>query len=156
MPRGLVVFVVACGPWLLGSIQAAEAPRSAACRQALQALDAWDAAASAGSAPPRSQREVLRRRAAQDCLGGPADAPLQRPQSVAAPDRPRPALQTRPLPVPSPTPAPVAAPRTPTALTSCDATGCWASDGSRVQRMGPTLVGPQGVCTLTAGVLHCP
>jgi hypothetical protein len=41
-------------------------------------------------------------------------------------------------------------------ITTCDPGGCWASDGSRLQRFGPNLVGPRGVCTVQASQLHCP
>jgi len=36
------------------------------------------------------------------------------------------------------------------------AVGCWASDGTRVDRFGPNLGGRRGVCTLSGAVLQCP
>jgi len=44
----------------------------------------------------------------------------------------------------------------PAALTTCDAGGCWDSEGRRLDRSGPVLVGPRGGCMVQAGVVHCP
>jgi hypothetical protein len=41
-------------------------------------------------------------------------------------------------------------------ITSCDANGCWASDGTRLQRFGSQLLGPRGVCSRVGAVVHCP
>lgn len=60
------------------------------------------------------------------------------------------------------TPAPVAPPgqanpvRPPAGIAACDATGCWTSDGRRLQRTGPVLLGPRGFCTLNGTLLACP
>jgi hypothetical protein len=138
-----------------------------ACEAALQALgDAEDAARSAtiaASAPsdrPADRLLAARRNAAQVCLGegdppttpagsrskalsatsaGPSGPPLLAPRPPASPAMPARAM-----------------PSAPVTVTSCDATGCWASDGARLQKQGPVLVGPRGVCTQTAGVLNCP
>ena len=40
--------------------------------------------------------------------------------------------------------------------TSCDALGCTASDGTRLTRSGPLLMGPRGACTVQGSVLNCP
>ena len=54
-----------------------------------------------------------------------------------------------------PTPAlPAAAPLL--TVTACDATGCLASDGTRLQWVGPSLLGPRGMCTVQGTVLQCP
>jgi hypothetical protein len=63
---------------------------------------------------------------------------------------------------PNATPAPVAPPgqanpvRPPAGIAACDATGCWTSDGRRLQRTGPVLLGPRGFCTLNGTLLSCP
>ena len=44
----------------------------------------------------------------------------------------------------------------PYAITSCDAGGCWANDGSRLNRLGPNLWGPRGICTVQGSLLQCP
>jgi hypothetical protein len=51
---------------------------------------------------------------------------------------------------------PLPAPVLPKSITSCDALGCWASDGTRLQRVGPNLLGPRGFCSAPGGVLQCP
>ena len=131
-------------------------PQSAACGQALEALQAHESTRHGASAPD-AQWQTLRRNAARTCLGGTGDAQptgqrqLQAPISITTPPtaggRPaamggQPALSrpaTRPL----------------LSVTSCDALGCWASDGSRLTRLGADLVGPQGICTLQGTVLNC-
>jgi len=55
----------------------------------------------------------------------------------------------------NPAPAPVQVPRPPT-ITSCDPGGCWTSDGTRLNRMGPELTGPRGICNPQAGTANCP
>jgi hypothetical protein len=81
------------------------------------------------------------------------------------------ALSRRPDPAPGTGPALQAAPLLPAApvpgsgpprsqaplgATACDPGGCWASDGTRLQRVGPQLLGPRGFCSLQGGLLHCP
>ncbi|HEY8047527.1 MAG TPA: hypothetical protein VIE63_00025 [Ramlibacter sp.] len=44
----------------------------------------------------------------------------------------------------------------PAVVTTCDNTGCWDSNGQRINRLGPMLVGPRGVCTVVGGTVHCP
>jgi hypothetical protein len=41
-------------------------------------------------------------------------------------------------------------------LNACDATGCWASDGTRLLRAGPNLIGPRGICTTSGPFVQCP
>ena len=150
--------------------QDADLTRSPPCREALDALQArQDEAARSreadapASAPSRAERlqqvESARRQAARACLGGtgvppPPSAHYTQPlEGVPAPTvRPPP-----PPPRPAALPLPVPARRDPPpVVTSCDAGGCWASDGSRLPRFGPNLLGPRGVCTLQGVVVHCP
>lgn len=127
------------------------------CRQALQALSAAEVSRAA-SGPMRE----VRQRAATLCLGPGAVVAASAPQArSAAPvpllrvDRLQPLPATRSALQLLPT-VPVRPPVGPRTVTTCDAAGCWASDGSRLQQQGPLLVGPRGVCTQTAGVLNCP
>lgn len=165
------------GLCLLLAVQAApaqdeDALRSDPCRGALAALQAQEAAAAA-TTPARepeadeaahhaalARLNAARDRAARACLQGRADQPA-RPGRLATPPLSVPPLavtpQTAPLPLPPagiPVPLPRAAP--PVSITTCDALGCWASDGTRLPRAGPNLIGPRGFCTAPGGVLHCP
>jgi hypothetical protein len=149
--------------------------RTADCERALQALLAREQQAAsaprAGTGSPMpplasdARYQALRRSAAKSCLGG-TDAPparlAQPPVSVApvivAPSiAPPAASHVMPLvaPVLPPTPPPRRA-DAPAVVTSCDPAGCWASDGSRLNRMGPNLVGPRGLCTQQGVLLQCP
>ena len=42
------------------------------------------------------------------------------------------------------------------AVTACDPNGCWTSEGTRLPRMGPQLMGPNGLCTAQGGFAYCP
>ena len=154
MPRAisLLLFSLAL-PALAQERTLAEAP---ACRAALAALDA-----KTTERAPRDQIEPLRRRAAAACLRVPEAAASQPPRTraqapIAVPpvqrDPPRPAALT-PAPTSVPAPPPLVT------VTGCDATGCWASNGTRLQRIGEsnTLLGPNGVtCTQSGALLSCP
>ena len=50
------------------------------------------------------------------------------------------------LPRLEPAPASPAIPR-PTVITTCDAAGCWDSEGRRLNNAGPVLMGPRGLCS---------
>ena len=52
-------------------------------------------------------------------------------------------------------PPPLAIPR-PTFLTVCDASGCWDSEGRRLNSAGPALMGPRGLCSGTGNTVNCP
>lgn len=160
----------------------AASPDSPECQRALEAVQAQEARslsaqrahpAPAGSAPVISPGlRAARERAARVCLAaapaaaGDVQRMAQPPQSVApvagpkAP-APRPAvpLPAAPVAAPAPAPAPpVVAPRSQqlTTLLGCDPSGCWASDGSRMERAGPNLIGPRGLCTQEGAFLRCP
>jgi hypothetical protein len=83
----------------------------------------------------------------------PPSAPLTVPPAAAVPSRAGVAIEGTPT---RPSPAVREAPRRPLVTTSCDPAGCWADDGSRLQRFGSQLVGPRGVCSVTGSVLNCP
>lgn len=140
---------------------AAARPDSPACQGALAELERREQAVLAMPADVRPARAApvleQRRRAALACLDGPPDAPPR--AGVAASPMPA-AAPRRPMPPPAaPTTGAAAAPpsaRPPLTLTSCDALGCWTSDGTRLQKIGPSLLGPAGPCTATGGFVRCP
>lgn len=67
--------------------------------------------------------------------------------------------QSQPAPVAVAPPPPPAITRPPV-ITTCDAGGCWDSDGRRLNRAGPVLIGPGGACSgsasATASGVQCP
>ena len=135
--------------------------KSPACVDALDALQAREAtllsaarspAGRAGSAEA-SDLAPYRKRVARECLGK-EDPALER--------TPRVPIAVSPVVMPPPAiprarealPPPVELPPLRT-LTQCDPSGCWTSDGVRLNRLGPLLVGPPGACTVQSGVLSC-
>lgn len=169
MPRTcLVVLLLLAGTAGPG---VADPLRSAACLQALDALtDAEDRAKGsarqpgAAAAPPRLAAVTqARRKVALACLGSPdlrppaarPRAPIEvgsalRSPTVPASGAPPPPGRVGPGPVGAPVPPPLLT------LTVCDASGCWASDGTRLQRQGELLLGPRGYCSRLGAVLTCP
>jgi hypothetical protein len=147
---------------------------SAECQSALQALQTAESAAGSGPPTPRPNEArssrtptpnllAARRQAATACLAGRADsAPLPQrfaqppfvvaPVAGAASPRMNPAV---PLSPSSPAPLQPNAPA-PTSILSCDIVGCWANDGSRLNRVGPNLWGSRGACAVQGTLLHCP
>jgi len=94
-----------------------------------------------------------RKGVARECLGKEDPAPERTPRppvAVAPVASPRPAIP----PAPAALPPPVQIPPLRT-VTQCDPSGCWTSDGIRLNRMGPILVGPLGACTVQSRVLSC-
>jgi hypothetical protein len=141
------------------------------CRSALASLQAQetaaDGAARANAASgahehvaPSVELQAARRLAARNCLASRADPPTPPLRSIQAPivvapiapaTAPRPTATVARLPPPVPTPA-----ERPYAVTTCDPGGCWANDGSRLNRIGPNLWGKRGICTLHGSLLQCP
>jgi hypothetical protein len=161
------VFVLAATLTGGGSAALAGDPLQApACRQALQELQRQEGEALARAAPaasaPRANPALLaaQRKAARACLQGRDDTPPPSPQRLAQPP-----LAVTPLRI-DPSAAPVmrsateplqsASPPPPVSITSCDAAGCWASDGTRLQRVGAQLIGPRGVCRTVGTLVSCP
>jgi hypothetical protein len=58
-------------------------------------------------------------------------------------------------PTPAAVPGPVRSP-SPPLVTACDPQGCWDTEGRRLERAGPLLLGPSKICTLQGNVLNCP
>jgi hypothetical protein len=127
------------------------------------------ALAQDGAATKPTAREAPKGRLASPPVSVP---PVRVPQSnwpTITPMTPVPPLQVRPMepmsavPPMQVQPLPPAAPvvplqqvQPPPVVTSCDAGGCWSSDGTRLNRVGPNLMGPGGVCTVTGKMVHCP
>ena len=150
---------------------------SAECQRALAALNAEEAVVAessraSGGVTANDRRLIdarlapMRRQAARACLARRAD-----PTTISSASLARPApVTTQPLAVtPASSPAPTAAtaraaPFVPFpapaekvyAITSCDPGGCWANDGSRLNRVGPNLWGPRGICTVQGSLVQCP
>lgn len=134
-----------------------------ACREALAALERAEREApappvAAASSTVPAALAAARRQAAQACLAGPADPPRPAQPSMRPPITvPVATVPTARPPVTVPGPAmPMPAPRTPVTITACDPTGCWSSDGTRLQRAGPQLLGPRGLCSTAGALLNCP
>jgi len=141
------------------------------CQRALASLRAEETAAEAtvrASAPvgtaarpvPGQALQAARRSAAKSCLASRADPPLPPGRLAQAPVVVAPVAVARPaapLVMRAPAPGAVPAPaRRPETVTSCDPGGCWANDGSRLDRVGPNLWGKHGICTLQGTLLQCP
>jgi hypothetical protein len=177
LPRFAIAIVLAasacvCAAATSGPIAPTDDPlHTPECRAAIDSLQAQESAADAdahaGEATalragrvPSSGLLAARREAALRCLASRVDPPGQPGQLIRAPivvapiavARPTARLASHARPV-VPSPLPVPGPRT---VTSCDAGGCWANDGSRLDRVGPNLWGKRGICTLTGTLLQCP
>ena len=134
--------------------QAAGDPlKSDACGRNLAALQA---ARAPGSDKSPAQIEALRREATQACLGGRGDA--RRPSPTAqAPIIVPPPTVALPRSIPPVEPiVPAPAIERPAVITSCDSGGCWDSNGTRLNRAGPLLIGPGGSCVTTGLQVRCP
>jgi len=66
-----------------------------------------------------------------------------------------PAVALPQLPSPVPLLPPVAVPRA-AVITQCDPTGCWDSNGQRLNLVGPGLAGPGRPCTVQGNAVMCP
>ncbi|MFG6486060.1 hypothetical protein ACG04R_05205 [Roseateles sp. BYS78W] len=160
------------GPLICQAVHAAELPKSPACRMALQALEqAEDALADAKSTPsltsaPDVQRQhlvtaklrPLRQRVADACLGGMTSSPPPSQHTLIVPSTPRvaPAAPPARLATPQVGSEPLLRWQPPVTVTNCSGATCTASDGSTLTRVGQTLVGPRGACTLQGSFLNCP
>lgn len=137
--------------------------RSPDCARALAALSVEEDATIArrsASAPEGAGRTAqlrqLQRAAALACLGA-ADAPRAEPAFRPPVSVPGVALRAVPPSARRSEAPPAAVPQRPlVSVTSCDALGCWASDGTRLQRQGSSLLGPRGLCSQVGAVLDCP
>jgi hypothetical protein len=159
MRRFALFCVLAC----VGSLPAwaQDSPDRMKTPECLAARTQLDEALAAGV--QRERLNAAREQAALKCFGVKPSPPPEgrflappvagdairlRPQAVL----PGPAA---PMAQPASPPPPVSIPRSPV-VTSCDASGCWDSNGARYNQQGPMLMGPRGACTLQAGALNCP
>ena len=138
--------------------------KSPACRAAVDALQVREAevrAARSTESPADRVRQpeamarmqAARKQAAQACLRGSGDRP---PPAYVAPP-PVAVLPSAPAGrAPPAAAAPLPRPQPPPIVTSCDAAGCWTSDGKWLPRAGSTLIGPRGPCTVQGVLLNCP
>jgi hypothetical protein len=168
----LALAALLCGHALA---QAGDATSSTDCRSALESLQAQESAVLAarqassparasGRAATEARLQVSRREAARACLGQRGDTVPTPQRQVLAPIVVPPVVLPAlagvrpPLPMPSPAPLGAGSPSVsrPAMVTGCDSVGCWASDGSRLLRVGPDLRGPRGICTLQGTLLNCP
>ena len=138
--------------------QGADPLRSSECAAAREVLDEATSAAVARQAGAATRLAHARKQAIHACLGredaerkrgGAPDRSVVVAPPVMAPSR---AVTLAATPAPAP-PVPIARP---SAITTCDPGGCWDSEGRRLNGVGPLLVGPQGACSVQAGVVHCP
>ncbi len=155
----LLTLLLAAGPALA---QRTDPLHSAECRQALADLQVQESAGKAIQPVPDASNAAAsaaglgaaRRLVLHRCLGSRLDAPP--PQ--AALRRVQPPTVVPPVSAGGGMPAPLRPPMVPPAgappaavappsIVSCDPAGCWASDGSRLTRVGPQLLGPRGLCS---------
>jgi hypothetical protein len=158
MHRAWMALGLACA-WHAQAATGAD-PQSAACRDALAALQARESELSGGAVgrvTADARWQALRRQAARACLGRESAASAPLPQS-ARPPIAVPPVTVAPPPLAMP-PAPAAAPpvlsRPAPSLRACDANGCTTSDGLRVPHTGRDPLDPRVRCTLQGQVALC-
>lgn len=124
--------------------------KSEACGERLAALES-----ARQQAPGSAQVEALRQQATRACLGGGGQAQRPSPTAQAPLGVPPPVITAKPAqPVPPRPPSPPI--ESPPVVTSCDLGGCWDSNGARLNRAGPQLIGPRGACTTVGATVYCP
>ncbi len=131
---------------------------SEACEAARSELDALVAAVAPGQTIDRVRLAAQRRNVLQQCLAQEGPTALRPPSTpIRIPSPAVPPTQAAGIKAPAYTAvAPQPLPARPAAITSCDATGCWDSNGTRLNQLGPQLIGPKGPCTVVAGMATCP
>lgn len=147
--RTLVLLVLALP--VCGAAQHGDPLKSQACSQALAQLEAA-LASGAGTG-------ALRQHAAKACLGqaepaAPRSNRWAQPPISVPPPVIEPPARAQAIPSTQPVPPPVHIDR-PAAIATCDANGCWTTDGRRLPQLGPNLIGPQGPCAATGGFANC-
>lgn len=133
--------------------QAPDPLASAECQLARRQLDVVLSAATESRHENAAEFERARQRTALACLGQANRSGIRAPQPV---------IVVPPIVTAAPPPPVIVAPRPPvtvprlSVITSCDPGGCWDSDGTRLHRAGPNLMGPRGLCTVQGNALNCP
>lgn len=143
---------------LVARAEPADPMNSPACMAARSQLDA--ALAAQDPDHPREGRRMPaqeRRDVLHACLGSSGGAGVRSgaPQPAQVVPQVIPPARAALLPAVSPPPPPLAIPRV-TTITHCDPGGCWDSEGRRLNNAGPLLMGPQGLCSIQGGTVHCP
>jgi hypothetical protein len=135
-------------------------PKSAICVQALDTLREQEDRAIAATREridaARQRMLQARRTAALACLGEPGDDAAPQPGRIEAPTAAAPRAAPAPRLRQPAARAAVPAPPVPRTLGACDTNGCWTSDGVRLQRVGPQLLGPGGFCSTAGATVQCP
>ena len=148
-----------------GFALAAEPPRdlinSPGCKLARERFDAAFEQAQKVRPFTMQALDEARHDAALACFGSAATSPP--PSGIRSPQPtvvvPQAAAARRALPTSPPSSAGSNAPvqiDRPSQITSCDSGGCWRSDGSHLNRIGPELAGPRGICNVVGAVANCP
>lgn len=145
----------------LAALQSAEESASAPSGHGAHSAPHAAASGATGHASAIDPRlAAARRDVARQCLEAREDPPragrLAEPPIVVPPVA---GAGVPPPPSTPPTTMPARIPpvQPPVAITTCDTGGCWTSDGKRLQRLGPTLLGPRGsTCSVVGAVVHCP
>jgi hypothetical protein len=144
----------------LAALQAVEQSASAPLGQGARSITRAASESTGRAAPVVDPRlAAARRDVARHCLAAREDPPragrLAEPPVVVPPVAGASVPQPPSTP-PTTMPARIAPVQPPVAITTCDSGGCWTSDGTRLQRLGPTLLGPRGACSVVGAVVHCP
>lgn len=156
MARSIAVLGLAA-LMLTARAEPADPMNSQACAAARGQLDA--ALAEPDADPQERHRRLAqaRRQVLQVCLGSTSNAGVRsgapQPAQVVPPVTS--AARAAPLPAISPPAPPLAIPRV-AIITHCDPGGCWDSEGRRLNNAGTLLMGPQGLCSIQGGAVHCP
>ena len=150
----IAIACILAGAATVAAAQTDDPLKSPACGQALASLQSARA-----SGAPAPAVEALRSEAASSCLG--SGAVPQRPGRVVQPPvavpPPQIDLPTRAAPLAPPVlPPPAVAIERPATPALCDPGGCWTSDGMHLRHVGPSLMGPNGLCMQQGGVVSCP
>ena len=124
------------------------------CQLARSELDTALNAAAKNRHDKAAQLAQARQRMALACLG-PASSSQAATRSRQTPLVVPPIVPAAPTPPVVVPPPALTVPRT-SIITACDAGGCWDSDGARLQRSGPNLMGPRGPCTAQGALFNCP
>ena len=145
----------------LAALQAVETSASAPSVHGARGMPQAAASGATGHAAPAIDPRLAaaRRDVARHCLEAREDPPragrLAEPP-ITVPSVAGAAVAAPPSTPPTTMPARIPPVQPPVAITSCDTGGCWTSDGKRLQRLGPTLLGPRGACSVVGAVVHCP
>ena len=135
-----------------GAAQAPDPLASAECQLARRQLDLVLSAATESRHENPVELERARQRTALACLGEAKGAGIRAPQPVIV--VPPTVTAAPPPPLIVAPPPPVTVPRL-SVITFCDPGGCWDSEGTRLHRAGPNLMGPRGLCTVQGNALNC-